>query len=237
MPWFDVTVTRDGTESATVRVKADDEDDAAGVALEVADVEGDFERDDGNFHRPYLPDADNGVVEVEGVDGLPTWDCTLADGFGPGGQTDDLVKWVKAPCLEAALWFARKRRWRLNGTPTRLEGRDERVSADECDGVVSRGEWADERERRAEARGFGHLCIVRDAPLTGQDALVDLSQKAVLVTTKAGMDNPLGLREILITDEVEMAAVREVLGKRYQGEFCGWDVLLEYLSTAEELSC
>ena len=62
MPIFDVIVTRDVTESFTTRVVAADADAAQENARSEKLTElADWQRDDGNYHRPYT----NGAEEVE----------------------------------------------------------------------------------------------------------------------------------------------------------------------------
>ena len=64
---YQVILTREASESTTVTVEADSKEAANEKALEMADQVPDWSLDDGNYHRPYLPDP-NSTEEVEDED-------------------------------------------------------------------------------------------------------------------------------------------------------------------------
>jgi len=69
VPVFEVPLTRDATESTTIRVEADTPLEAIEKALERAGVYGEnldtWCLDEGNFHEVYIPDPD-AIEVVEG---------------------------------------------------------------------------------------------------------------------------------------------------------------------------
>lgn len=84
---FDVIVTRDTTESATIRVTAKNKEEAGDKALEFADSHEvdpkpdakyvrSWEQDDGNYpDDAYLPDPDGGIEEVTDPEPLTCKKC------------------------------------------------------------------------------------------------------------------------------------------------------------------
>ena len=61
MPWYNVLVTRDATESTTITLEAESAEAANEQALQKANdsLVDDWSLDDGNWHKPYLPDPDS----------------------------------------------------------------------------------------------------------------------------------------------------------------------------------
>jgi hypothetical protein len=68
---FDVLLTRETTESCSVRVKARSLQEAGKKALKKAGTYGEnvdgWETDEGNLHKVYLPDPGNSAEEVTNV--------------------------------------------------------------------------------------------------------------------------------------------------------------------------
>jgi len=85
MPWYQVLVTREASESTTVTVEADSPEQAEELALEEAEtVDGDdWALDDGNSHEPYICDPGNCATECEAPEEKN--DDTETESSNPGG--------------------------------------------------------------------------------------------------------------------------------------------------------